>query len=189
MRSVILVILVLAATTSLAQVQSKAGSAGHLTFLGVPIDGSLNAFVSKMEKNGFTKVDSEEGYALLVGEYASRKGSSVAVETLKQEDVVSKIAVMFPPCDTWSSLSSDYFSLKAMLTENYGNPSDHVERFRGALPADDNSKLDKVKSNNSEYYTTYETPHGSIQLSIEHDKAQKCFVQLAYYDKINGGDM
>ena len=182
-------ILVLATTISFAQAQTKGGSPGHLTFMGVPIDGSLQEFVLSMEKNGFKKVDSEDGYALLVGEYASRKNSTLAVETLKQDDVVSKIALMFTPHDTWSSLSSDYFSLKKMLTENYGTPADQVEKFRGTPPVDDNSKMDKVKSNNAEYYTTYETPNGSIQLSIEHDSALRCFVQVAYYDKINGEKM
>jgi hypothetical protein len=171
---------------SFAQVKTGAETA-HLIFNGIPIDGSLTAFVSKMEKNGFTKVDSDDGYALLAGEYLGRKSSSVEVETVKNEDVVSKVAVMFPPCDTWSSLSADYSSLKAMLTESYGKPSGQVEKFRGASqPVDDASKMAKVKSDNSEFYTTYETPSGSIQLSIEHDSSQKCFVMLAYYDKING---
>ena len=188
-RIIIFVVLVLAATISYAQTQLKAGSRAHLTFMEIPIDGSLSAFVSKMEKNGFTKVGSEDGYALLVGEYASRKNSMVAIETLKQEDVVSKIAVMFTPWDTWSALSNDYYSLKSSLTEKYGTPSDHAEKFHIATPADDIAKMNKVKSGDSEYYTTFETPGGSIQLSIEHDRGQKCFVQLAFYDKINGEDM
>lgn len=187
MKRLIYLVLVLAATTSFGQVQTKAGSSAHLAFMGTPINGSLSAFVSGMEKNGFTKVHSEEGYALLVGDYMSHRNSMVAVETLKDE--VSKVAVMFPPLDSWSALSTDYFAVKKMLTEKYGKPADQVERFLGAPPADDIARMDQVKSNNSEYYTTYETSSGSIQVSIEHDKSLKCFVQLAYYDKINGADM
>jgi len=185
-RIIVLLCLVLPVSISFSQAQPKSEPAGHLTFQGVPIDGSLSAFVSRMEKNGFSKVDFETGYALLVGNFASYKNCMVAVETLEKEDVVSKIAVMFMAQGTWSVLSSDYFSLKEMLTKEYGAPAAQVEKFKGAQPADDIAKMNAVKSNNSDYYTTYETPKGSIQLSIEHDRAQKCFVQLAYYDKING---
>jgi hypothetical protein len=64
-----------------------------------------------------------------------------------------------------------------------------VEKFKGGAPADDNSKMEAVKKNGSDYYTTYETPKGTIQLSIEHDSSLRCFVQLAYYDKINSEGM
>src|SRR5690242_13766674 len=138
-RIVTSVILVLAATISFAQTQAKVEASAHLAFKGVPIDGTLQEFVSKMEKNGFVKVSSEEGYALMVGEYASHKGSMVAIETLKHEDVVSKIAVMLPPGDTWTALSTDYFSMKKMLVETYGNPTDQVETFLGVAPVDDNA--------------------------------------------------
>jgi len=44
----------------------------------------------------------------------------------------------------------------------------------------------EVKFDNCKYYTTYETEKGTIQLSIEHDGVIRCYVQLSYYDKING---
>jgi len=188
-RTVIIVVLVLAAANSFAQVQAKGVSPEHLKFMGVPIDGSLSAFVQKMETNGFTREYSETGYALMVGEYASRKKTRLDIETMKGEDVVSKVAVMFPPGDTWSSVSADYFSLKKMLTETYGVPADQAERFRGGSPADDGARMDKVKSGLADYYSTYETPHGSIQLTIDHDKTLGCFAQLAFYDKVNGEEM
>jgi hypothetical protein len=179
-------ILVLAAPLSFAQSLAQAGTSSHLTFNGVSIDGALSAYVLKMEKGGFTQIDSQDGYALLRGDVGSYKNCDVAVETLKEKDVVSKIAVMFPTCDTWSSLSSNYFSLKENLTAEYGRPWNQVEKFKGVTPADDNSKMNAVKKDGSDFYTTYETPKGTVQLSIEHDRSQRCFVQVAYYDKING---
>jgi hypothetical protein len=123
---------------------------------------------------------------MLKGDFASYKNCIVVVGTLKQKDLVSKITVMFPPCDTWSSLSSDYFSLKEMLTEKYGKPSDSTEKFDGMEPTDDNSRMYDVKFDKCKYYTTYETGKGSIQLSIEHNGVVSCFALLSYYDKING---
>lgn len=180
-------IFLLTALISVAQSQVSAESSAHLTFKGVPIDGTLNAYVSKMEKNGFTHVGTEDGVSMLKGDFAGYKNCIVGVATLKDKDLVSKITVIFPECDTWSSLSSDYFSLKEMLTEKYGKPSDCVENFEAfSKPQDDNDKMHEVIMNRCKYSTTYETEKGSIKLSIEFQGGFGSFVKLAYYDNING---
>lgn len=167
--------------SSFAQIQSSA----HLTFKGVLIDGTLNEYVSKMKQNGFTHIGTEDGVAMLKGDFAAYKNCIVGVATLKQKDLVSKITVIFPENDTWSLLSSNYFSLKEMLTEKYGKPSESMEKFQSKYgPDDDNSKMYEVKMNRCKYYTTYETENGSIQLSIENND-MACCVMLVYHDKIN----
>lgn len=175
-------ILVLIATISFAQKNSESS---HLVFKGVPIDGTLREYVLEMEKSGFIHLRTEDGIAILKGDFASYKNCIVGVVTLKQKDLVSKINVIFPECETWSALSSNYFSLKELLTEKYGEPLDCVEKFDGLEPRDDNSRMHEVKFDNCKYSTNYKTEKGNIQLSIEHDGVISCFVQLAYYDKIN----
>lgn len=163
-----------------AQTQSST----HLLFKGIPIDGTLNDYVSKMKQNGFTLLQMEDGMAMLKGDFAAYKNCMIGVVTLKQKDLVSKISVIFPECETWSDLSSNYFSLKKMLSEKYGNPTDNYEKFENN-PSDDNSKMFEVKMNSCKYYTIYETDKGSIQLSIESSE-MICYVSLSYFDKING---
>lgn len=168
--------------TSFAQTDSP-----HLSFKGVPIDGTLNEYVQKMKEKGFTCLGIEDGFALLYGDFAAYKGCTVGVTTLDQKDLVSKITVIFPNCDTWATLENNYLSLKEMLTEKYGKPADVIEKFQGySQPRDDNSKLYEVKFDKCKYITTFETPKGDIQLSIEHENVLKCFVVLSYFDKING---
>lgn len=162
-------------------------SSPHLTFKGVPIDGTLREYISKMEKSGFTPISTEDGGAMLTGDFAAYKNCIVGVSTQKQKDLVSKVSVVFPPSDTWSSLSSDYFSLKEMLTEKYGKSSGSVEKFEAHYPPkDDNSKMYEVKMDRCKYSTTFKTEKGSIELSIEHTGVSSCFVLLTYRDKING---
>lgn len=43
-------------TTTSAQEASE-----HLTFKGIPIDGTLNNFVTKLTKKGFTHIDTTDG--------------------------------------------------------------------------------------------------------------------------------
>ena len=182
---IISLIVVLSTMISIAQTQIKSDSSKHLTFKGVPINGTLNEYVLKMKKSGFTQIGTEDGVALLKGDFASYKNCIVGVSTLKQKNLVSKIAVVFPDRDTWSSLSSNYFNLKEMLTEKYGKPSECVEKFQSYTPSDDGSKMYKVQLDACKYYTTYETEKGTIQLSIKHDDLRGCFVRLVYIDKIN----
>ena len=185
MKNMVISVMALTALASFAQAQVGAESSAHLNFKGVPIDGTLREYTLKMEKKGFTLVDTEDGASLLEGDFASYKHCMIGVATLKQKNLVSKITVMFPESDTWSSLSSNYYSLQEMLTAKYGQPSGYVETFEGPAPGDDNSRMHEVKSDRCKYYTTYETEKGTIQLSIEHNGASSCFVLLTYHDKIN----
>ena len=136
-------------------------------------------------RSGFTAKGIHDGVALLEGEFASYKDCIVAVNTLKQKDLVCNIVVVFPNRYDWSSLSSNYFNLKELLTEKYGKPSEVVEKFQSYTPNDDGSKMLLVQLDECKYYTTYETDKGTIQLSIDLDQKRNAFVKLAYYDKIN----
>lgn len=184
--AIVSLIFVITTIVSLAQAQVNKESSVHLTFKGVPIDGTLREYTLKMEKNGFTQMGTEDGVSILKGDFAAYKNCVIGVATLKQKDLVNKITVIFPEKDTWSGLSSNYFSLQEMLTEKYGKPADKEERFDGSESGDDNSKMYRVKFDNCKYYTIYKTEVGTIELSIEHDGVTSCYVQLSYFDKING---
>ena len=171
---------------SLTVMLTFAQTSEHLSFKGVPIDGTLNEYVDNMKKSGFTHISSENGVALLKGDFAAYKDCIIGVATLKQKDLVSKITVIFPEKDTWSSLSSNYYNLKELLSEKYGEPSEVVEKFDTySEPKDDNSKMHEVGMNRCYYYTTFDLENGSIHLSIENDGFSTSFVMLSYYDKIN----
>jgi len=183
MKKIILSLTVmLMSLTTFAQTESP-----HLSFKGVPIDGTLNEYVQKMKQKGFTYLGTEDGMAFLKGDFASYKGCMVGVATLKQKDLVSKITVIFPQRETWAALSNNYFTLKDMLTEKYGKPADVIEEFQGySEPRDDGSKMTNVQLGRCKYITVFETPKGEIDLSIDHSNVTECFVRLSYFDKVNG---
>lgn len=171
--------------TGFAQV--KQDTAQHLTFKGIPLNGTLEQYVLKMKQNGFEHLSTKEGTAMLKGEFAGYKDCYVGVSTLKQKDLVYKIGVLFPEKETWSTLSGNYFNLKQMLTEKYGNPSDVSEIFDTRIePKDDQYKFHEVEFDNCKYYSVWTTDKGEIQLSIDHKGVTSCFVKLVYFDKING---
>ena len=160
----------------------------HMSFKGVPIDGTLNEYVAKMKQSGFQYLGTDDGTALLNGDFAGYKNCHVAVTTLKKIDLVHKIGVIFPNQETWSRLSSNYSDLKQMLTEKYGNPIEEVELFDVKpfqLPLDDNMKMNQVGIDNCKFFTVWKTDKGEIQLSIDHIGFTSCFVKVVYFDRIN----
>ena len=159
----------------------------HLSFKGVPIDGTLKAYTDAMVKAGFRYEGTQDGVALLSGDFAGYKNCIVGVSTLKNCDVVNRIAVLFPDRDTWSSLLGDYEHLKEMLTEKYGTPSDSQEKFTGYVGDNHNGLImHALKAGEYVWYTTFTTELGDIELTImsgtEYDTG--C-VRLSYYDKAN----
>jgi len=167
---------------------AKSQTSDHLVFKSVPIDGTLNDYVLKMKQNGFEHLGTKDETALLKGDFAGYKNCNVGVSTLKQNDLVNKIAVIFPFQETWSTLSDNYFSLKEMLTEKYGNPTKVVEKFDTySEPRDDQSKFREARFDHCKYNSVFQTEKGAIELSIENDRVGKCFVKLTYLDKINSG--
>jgi hypothetical protein len=171
------VILALTATMLFAQNQSQ-----HLSFKGVPIDGTLNEYVAKMKQSGFTLISTKDGVAKLRGDFAAYKNCSISIVT-KGKDLVSEITVIFPAEDRQALLLNNYFSLKEMLTEKYGEPSKSGKTF-DIYSSDDIFKMHDVVIDGCKYITVFSIDKGDIQLSIKHSR--DLFVVLSYFDKING---
>jgi hypothetical protein len=157
-----------------------------MTFKGVPIDGTLDAYVTKMVKSGFTNLGTEDGIALLEGDFAGFKNCTVGVSTLDQKDLVSKVAVFFPEKESWASLSSDYFHLKELLIMKYGTADTIVEKFETySEPSSDYHKMLALKEQECVYTTIFKLPKGNILLTIVHTPYSDGRVLLTYYDKVN----
>lgn len=159
----------------------------HLSFKGVPINGTLKEYTDAMVKAGFHYELTQDGTALLTGDFAGYKDCTVGVSTLKNLDVVSRIAVLFPNKDTWSAVLGDYEHLKAMLTEKYGTPSYSQEKFTGYVgDYDNNLVMHALKDDEYVWYTIFTTELGDIELSImAGTKYNTAMVRLSYYDKAN----
>lgn len=156
----------------------------HLKFKGIPIDGTLSEFTQKMKQNGFSYKGMEDGMALFEGEFAATKGCTI-IAVAKSNNVVHKVAVAFPDCDTWSCLFNKYESLKDMLTQKYGEPALSVERFDNRYIRDDGDRFYNVRMDRCKYATSWITEEGVIDLDITHSGYFSCFVRLIYIDGPN----
>lgn len=158
----------------------------HLTFKGVPIDGTLDTYVANMKKAGFTFIGEDDGIAMLRGDFAGYRNCTIGVVTLKSIDIVNRISVLFDSHQDWNNIYVNYSSLKEMLTTKYGKYADCVEKFEGySQPRDDNGKMYELTMDRCMFYTIWKTDKGNIELEIIKDNLGGGKVRLSYWDKIN----
>ena len=180
MRRIALAILTVSMCISaLAQTESQ-----HLTFKGVPIDGTLEQFVAQMNQMGFKGSVGNDHSALLVGDFAGFKGCVVRVETLSRSDIVCTIKVSFPSTkwERWEESYDCYVRLKDLLTIKYGKPRESIEQFDKPYSAKSvNDKEHEMMMGRGTYKTVYKTKLGEIVLLIN----TSCITELIYSDSVN----
>lgn len=158
----------------------------HLTFKGVPIDGTLDEYVTNMQEAGFEFLFEENGIAMLKGEFAGYRNCRIGVITLKSIDIVNRITVLFESHNDWNSIYNNYESLKTMLKQKYGKRVESVETFEGyTIPKSDSEKMLALTMERCTYYTTWSTDKGIIGLEIINDDVYTGRVRLSYIDGIN----
>ena len=91
----------------------------HMTFKGVPIDGTLRQFTTKLTPKGFSQMGVENDYAVMNGDFAGYKNCDLLINTVERKDLVYMVSVKFPDLDQWGLLEGNYLKLKRMLTTKY----------------------------------------------------------------------
>ena len=159
----------------------------HMSFKGVPIDGTLDAYVKNMQKAGFSFIGKEDGIAILSGDFAGYRDCTIGVVTLKSLDLVNRITVLFDEQDNWADVYANYSQLKEMLSTKYGNPAECVEEFQNynIPPKDDNTKMHELSMNRCVFSTEFSVDMGDIELEIIKLEFGKAAVRLTYWDRVN----
>lgn len=167
---------------SLALVMNAQSESEHLTFKGVPIDGTEKEFFEKLKALGY--VPDSDSPNILRGKFAGH--SNCKIFPLCNDKGVYAVGVIVLDSDNWELLSTTYNNLKMNLTIKYGLPTKVREEFTYPDAAeDDRSKLYEMKMGRGYFQSTFETNKGTVMLSILEVEHIQCFVSLSYVDKIN----
>ena len=156
----------------------------HMKFKGLPLTGPLMSFVEKLKQKGYTYIGKQDGVACLSGEFAAVKKCTIGVATFNGKDQVNSVVVVFPEKKVWSEITSDYFGLKNLLSEKYGEP-ESVEFFPNGEPESDFLKFHAILNGECNYTSEFSTPNGKIQLSMKKMDVLSASVYLKYIDKAN----
>ena len=170
---------VLIALTSYAQSSSE-----HLTFKGIPIEGSMTEFCKKLKSKGFTSVGSENNVALFVGDFTGRN-ATIGVTATDDGRSVFAVVVFFEPIGEWNTLVNTYDYYKDLYIRKYGDPKFSKE----VNPAHSDSNIAlmaEVHQGTVVWGSAWEVTGGDIELSIEKASGvYKGMVIIRYSDSKN----
>ena len=162
-------------------------SNNHLTFMGIPITGTVENFAQKLGAKGFKKVFSNKDAVVFEGKFAGYSGCKIYVFKVPNRNIVYGVGVVFPKKSSWANLEEEYNKFKDMLTNKCGKPASHSETFKeGASTFNDEAKMRSLKEGNCDYWTRWNVENGYIRVKIfslpDTDYGN---ISLIYYDKIN----
>ena len=170
---------VLIALTSYAQSSSE-----HLTFKGIPIEGSMTEFCQKLKAKGFTSIGSENNLALFIGDFTGRN-ATIGVTATDDGKNVFAVVVFFDPSGEWNTLVNTYDYYKNLYTRKYGEPT--ISKENNPARSDSNTALmAQVHEGTVVYGSAWEVAGGDIQLSIEMTSGvYEGIVMIRYRDSQN----
>lgn len=156
----------------------------HLSFKGVPIEGSMSAFCQKLKAKGFTSIGHDNNLTLFTGDFTGRT-ATVGVNATDDGKDVFAVVVLFDSSKEWNTLVNIYDYYKDLYTRKYGKPS--VSKEKNPARSDSNTSLMiEVYQGTVVYNSIWEVTGGNIKLSIEKaDRVCEGMVVIRYQDSQN----
>lgn len=157
----------------------------HLSFKGIPIEGSMTTFCQKLKAKGLTKIGTNNNMTMFVGDFTGRQ-ASIGVGATNDGKSVYSVVVLFDPSDEWKNLVNTYDYYKELYTRKYGKPSACQEN--NPSRQDSNVMLmHELTQGTATYASAWEATGGTIELSIEKatNSYSKGMVIIKYRDAQN----
>lgn len=151
----------------------------HLKFKNIPIDGTVNSFAQKLEKIGFEIVLSKANQTALKGSFMSEE-CLIMVTGTRKTNIVWKVTVYLPKEASWNTIKNDYFDVKKIFQQKYGEGLSR-ESFFAPHKDGDGNELELISSGEGMYTTYFTKKLGVIAVRIS--KASR--IAILYEDKIN----
>lgn len=152
----------------------------HLEFKGIPMDGPVSSFVSKLKTKGFTEVYNSGFNYVLKGEFTG-KSATLFVLGSRKTGIVWKVGVNFEKETSWYTIKSLYNKYVNLFKEKYGSPTEHFEFFSDPYYEGDGYEMQALRNEKCSYASYFKTAKGMLCVSLS---TYEC-LQLGYEDGIN----
>lgn len=155
----------------------------HLSFKGIPIEGSMTEFCQKLKSKGFTSIGRENNITLFSGDFTGRQ-ATVGVTATDDGKNVFAVVVLFDPSGEWNTLVNTYDYYKDLYTRKYGKPT--ISKNNPAHLDSNTALMAEVHQGTVVYGSAWEVTGGDIQLSIEKSSGvYEGMVMIRYRDSQN----
>lgn len=163
-------------------------SAQHLSFKGVPIDGNITEFVSKMKAQGYVthELNGQVGNNtyILKGQFAGMSDCTILILYSTLTKTVCKVVVSSDDYTSWSSVKNQYTTLSEAFSKKYTQTTDFCE-FVSPYYEGDGYEFLALDSGKGMCASLYEAEGGTIVLEITAVNSRKGYVKIVYEDKAN----
>lgn len=151
----------------------------HISFLGIPLNGTVEDFSLRIEERGFNIVKERESSIIFAGTFANELVKLELIFSPKTK-TVCKITIDFPEKDIWSQLRSDYLEKKSLYQSKYFL-SDEYEFFSYPYEEGDGYEMRAIVQEKCRFISFYSTVGGRIWVEI----CKNCCIRITYEDTIN----
>ena len=140
----------------------------HLSFKGIPIEGSMESFCEKLADKGFTKLGNDNNPTLFVGDFTGRN-STVGIIADDDGENVYSVVVLFDSSDEWKVLVNTYDYYKDLYTRKYGKPKASIEKNKELMSTSPNNGLLMIEldERRATWGSLWEVTGGEIEINIE----------------------
>lgn len=156
----------------------------HLSFKGVPIEGSMSDFTKKLTSKGLKFIGREGNITAFTGDFTGRK-ATIGVTATDDGENVFGVVVIFESAKEWKTLVNTYDYYKDLYTRKYGKPTVSQE-YNPARTDYNTSLMLELHNGTVEYSSVWEVTGGEIKLSITNaDTIGEGMVTILYRDSQN----
>lgn len=121
-----------------------------IEFLGVKIDGPLEACAQKFVAKGF-KIVKREGNVYTMSGLIKSQSSELYLIGTPTSKLACKVSIYFPEDASWYGIKSDYESFKSLLVRKYGEPANDYHFFSSPYYEGDGYETTAVKIEKCHY--------------------------------------
>lgn len=153
----------------------------HLSFKGIPIEGSMTEFCQKLKTKGFTQLGRDNNVTTFTGDFTGRQATVGVTDDGKS---VHSVVVIFDESSEWNALVNTYDYYKGLYIRKYGEPS--ACREHNPSRQDSNiSLMYELGQGTVTYASAWKVTGGTIELSIEKAGYSDGVVIIRYRDSQN----
>ena len=155
----------------------------HLSFKGIPIEGSITTFCQKLKTKGFTSIGRDNNITMFTGDFTGRK-ATVGVTATDDGKNVFAVIVFFDPSGEWNTLVNTYDYYKSLYIRKYGKPTKSNE-YKPNPCEGNNALMYRLNQGIIKYSSSWNVLGGTIEISIEKGKNREGLIVIKYIDTQN----
>lgn len=144
----------------------------HMTFQGIPIDGTIKSFDKQMKKHGF-KLDlrQEEGN-IYRGSYITNNDKVYVFSSSKSKKVMAVCITVNPSnmvnTESWQKVKENYDYVVNLFSEKYDTAEKNtIAYFEAPYEEGDGNEVEGIRNGKCHYSTDFNLPQGRIVVWIK----------------------